>query len=59
MSEEDFARLIDKLKQVKKAEVMCGLRIPREEAVKLEGDELVQKVQETFETLLPLYKMAF
>ena len=29
---------------------MCGLRIPREEAVKLEGDKLVQKVQETFET---------
>ncbi|MFE0556055.1 YktB family protein [Paenibacillus sp. NPDC058910] len=59
MSEEDFTRLIEKLKQVKKAEVMCGLRIPREEAVKLEGDELVQKVQETFESLLPLYKMAF
>ncbi|MEC0306320.1 DUF1054 domain-containing protein [Paenibacillus lautus] len=59
MSEEDFTRLIEKLKQVKKAEVMCGLRIPREEAVKLEGDELVHKVQETFETLLPLYKMAF
>ncbi|MGG3282690.1 DUF1054 domain-containing protein [Paenibacillus solani] len=59
MSEQDFARLIEKLKQVKKAEVMCGLRIPREEAVKLTGDELIHTVQETFEKLLPLYKMAF
>ncbi|MFC7681633.1 YktB family protein [Paenibacillus sp. GCM10028914] len=59
MDQERFDILINKLKQVKKAEVMCGLRIPREEAAKLSGDELVEKIQETFETLLPLYRMAF
>ncbi|ANA81769.1 DUF1054 domain-containing protein [Paenibacillus glucanolyticus] len=59
MNEQEFASLIHKLKQVKKSEVLCGLQIPREEAVKLDGDELVKKVQETFETLLPLYKLAF
>ncbi|ANY72076.1 hypothetical protein BBD41_05415 [Paenibacillus ihbetae] len=59
MSQGDFEKLIHKLKEVKKAEVMCGLRIPREEAVKLSGDKLLEKVQETFETLLPLYKMSF
>ncbi|GAB6929694.1 YktB family protein [Paenibacillus sp. JCM 10914] len=59
MSHEDFAQLIQKLKQVKKAEVMCGLRIPREEAIQLNGEQLVQKVEETFETLLPLYKLSF
>lgn len=59
MDQEHFSSLINKLKQVKKAEVMCGLRIPREEAAKLSGEQLVEKVQKTFETLLPLYRMAF
>lgn len=59
MDKERFNTLINKLKQVKKAEVMCGLRIPREEAAKLSGNELVNTIQETFETLMPLYRMAF
>lgn len=59
MSKESFGVLINKLKQVKKAEVMCGLRIPREEAASIEGDKLVETIQDTFETLLPLYRMAF
>lgn len=59
MDHERMGALINKLKQVKKAEVMCGLRIPREEAAKLSGEQLLEKVQETFETLLPLYRIAF
>ncbi|WP_054958339.1 YktB family protein [Paenibacillus dakarensis] len=59
MNEERLGALINKLKQVKKAEVMCGLRIPREEAVKQSGDQLIETIQETFETLLPLYRIAF
>lgn len=59
MDDELLSKLINKLKQVKKAEVMCGLRIPREEAAKLSGEQLIEKVQETFETLLPLYRIAF
>ncbi|WP_106768224.1 YktB family protein [Paenibacillus faecalis] len=59
MDQESFDVLINKLKQVKKAEVICGLRIPREEAVNIKGDKLIETIQETFETLLPLYRMAF
>lgn len=59
MSKEDFTSMIHKLKQVKKSEVMCGLRIPREDAVKLSGDELIGTIQKTFETLLPMYRLAF
>ena len=59
MSEEDFTRLIEKLKQVKKAEVMCGLRIPREEAVKLEGDKLVQKCRRRLRQLRRFIKWRF
>ncbi|NMO94699.1 YktB family protein [Paenibacillus lemnae] len=59
MKDEQFAELITKLKQVKKAEVMCGLRIPREEAAKMSGDELTSHIQTTFEALLPLYRLAF
>lgn len=59
MKEQNFEALIDKLKRVKKAEVMCGLRIPREEASGMSGEQLLLKIQETFEMLLPLYRLAF
>ncbi|MFI2857573.1 DUF1054 domain-containing protein [Paenibacillus sp. JSM ZJ436] len=59
MDSEAFAELIRKLKQVKKAEVMCGLRIPREEASRMNGEELSGMIQNTFETLLPLYRLSF
>ncbi|MDR0271023.1 DUF1054 domain-containing protein [Paenibacillus sp.] len=59
MSAKDFSQMADKLEKVKKSEVLCGLRIPRGEAVLENGQELVQVIQSTFEKLLPLYKMAF
>lgn len=59
MDKESFSALIAKLKQVKKAEVMCGLSIPREKVSTMNGGELIRTVQETFETLLPLYRLAF
>ncbi|WP_339324151.1 DUF1054 domain-containing protein [Paenibacillus sp. FSL W8-0194] len=59
MSPKAFSEMADRLEKVKKAEVLCGLRIPKGEAVLENGPELVSVIQSTFETLLPLYKMAF
>ncbi|GIO30603.1 MULTISPECIES: DUF1054 domain-containing protein [Paenibacillus] len=59
MSAKDFSQMAERLEKVKKAEVLCGLRIPKGEAVLENGPELVSLIQSTFETLLPLYKMAF
>ncbi|MCJ8011314.1 DUF1054 domain-containing protein [Paenibacillus sp. KQZ6P-2] len=59
MSSKDFTQMAVKLDKVKKSEVLCGLRIPRGEAVLENGPELLSVIQSTFEKLLPLYKMAF
>lgn len=59
MKAADFAKMADKLKNVKKSEVLCGLRIEKGDPVLEEGDQLVSVIHSTFEQLLPLYKMAF
>ncbi|MGG1618300.1 YktB family protein [Paenibacillus sp. NRS-1782] len=59
MDEKDFQTIIDKLQQVKKAEVMCGIRIDRDDPLASDGAALLQTVRSTFERLLPLYQIAF
>ncbi|WP_149093463.1 YktB family protein [Paenibacillus terrae] len=59
MDEKDFQTIIDKLQQVKKAEVMCGIRIDRDDLLVGDGAALLHTVRSTFERLLPLYRMAF
>jgi uncharacterized protein YktB (UPF0637 family) len=59
MTDEQFAELSRKLKEVKKAEITCGLRIDKEDPLLQDGEALLGVIQETFETLLPLYRMSF
>ncbi|AET61654.1 hypothetical protein HPL003_24690 [Paenibacillus terrae HPL-003] len=59
MDEKNFQTIIDKLQQVKKAEVMCGIRIDRDDPLASDGAALLQTVRSTFERLLPLYQIAF
>ncbi len=59
MDTEEFQTIINKLQQVKKAEVMCGLRIDRNDPLASDGAALLQTVRSTFEHLLPLYRMSF
>ncbi|MGC5773569.1 YktB family protein [Paenibacillus pabuli] len=58
MQDEDYDKIITKLKTVKKAEVMCGLRIDRDDPLTADGDKFLETVRSTFKTLLPLYKMS-
>lgn len=55
----ELKKMAERLKNVKKAEIMCGLRIERDDPVLRDGDKLIAKVEETFTTLLPLYKASF
>lgn len=57
LTEEDLVSMFQRLQKVKKAEILCGIHIPRDKAVKLTEDELLGTIQNTFETLVPLYKM--
>jgi uncharacterized protein YktB (UPF0637 family) len=57
MSQDEFIALSERVQNVKKAELLCGLHLDRNTAIKLNGDEFIQEVNNAFETLLPLYKM--
>jgi len=58
LSNKDLELMFTRLQTIKKAELLCGVQIPREQAVKMSGDELIEKITKTFEQLMPLYKLA-
>ncbi|WP_438351544.1 YktB family protein [Paenibacillus sp. FA6] len=55
----DLKAMAHKLSTVKKAEIMCGLRIDNDDPILQNGEELLALIHTTFEQLLPLYKMSF
>ena len=57
LDEEQLVSMFKRLQIVKKSELLCGIHIPREKAVQLTQDELLDTIQNTFETLLPLYQI--
>lgn len=57
LSEEDLHMMFERLQTVKKAELLCGIEIPREDAVKMTGEELLQTIHDVFTQLIPLYKL--
>lgn len=57
LNAEDLISMFQRLQTVKKAEILCGIHIPRENVVKLNERELLETIQSTYETLLPLYKL--
>lgn len=59
MTKDSFDNIANKLKSVKKSEVLCGLRIPKGDPVLESGEKLISVIHSTFEDLLPLYKMSF
>lgn len=50
-------KLIERLRDVKKGEFMIGLQIPREQAIQLSAKEFAKTVEDTFNTLLPIYNI--
>lgn len=58
LSKDNLLSMFKRLQTVKKAEILCGLNIPREEAVKLSGEETLSKIEFVFKEILPLYKLA-
>lgn len=58
-SSQTLKDMAEKLKTVKKAEIMCGLRIERDDPILGDGEKLTAKIEETFGSLLPLYQASF
>ncbi|MBP1999305.1 uncharacterized protein YktB (UPF0637 family) [Paenibacillus shirakamiensis] len=59
LSSTNFKEYAEKLQSVKKSELLCGLRIEREDPILKDGTQLLERIEQTFETLLPLYKASF
>lgn len=52
---EKLEQLLVRLRDVKKGEFLVGRHIPREQAIQLSADNLHCLIEETFDTLLPIY----
>ncbi|WNQ13609.1 DUF1054 domain-containing protein [Paenibacillus aurantius] len=59
MTGDDFAQMLYKLRHVKKAEVLCGVRLERNDPLVGQGEALLETAERTFETLLPLYRLSY
>ncbi|WP_280769130.1 YktB family protein [Salipaludibacillus daqingensis] len=56
ISKEKLEEMFQRLSSIKKAELLCGIRLePEDEAVK-NGDIFVKKVEQAFDTLMPMYR---
>jgi uncharacterized protein YktB (UPF0637 family) len=58
VSKDDLLTYFDRLQNVKKAELLLGYVIDKENVVQLGSDGLLQKIEEVFKKITPLYKMA-
>ncbi|WP_219836410.1 YktB family protein [Paenibacillus sp. R14(2021)] len=59
LGREGLIKLLERLRTVKASEALCGIIIDRQDPVLANGDAFLAKVEETFRTVLPLYKMSF
>lgn len=57
VKKERLEEMATRLSTVKKAELLCGVRIEKEEAVNMSEDEWYDRISATFKTLLPLYNL--
>lgn len=57
LSDEQLHRLFQRLQTVKKAEMLCGIHIPKEEAIAMHGAETIETISRAFIKLIPLYKL--
>ncbi|MED4226146.1 DUF1054 domain-containing protein [Neobacillus cucumis] len=58
LSKADLLTQFERLKTVKKAELLCGYTIDREKTMELGGTGLLAQIEEVFQQVSPLYKIA-
>ena len=58
ISDEELAGWLERLKSVKAAEITCGIHIPASDPLLRDGQAFLRSAEQTFGTLLPLYRMA-
>jgi len=58
LSDEELAELFARLKNVKVAELTCGIHLQREDPLLADGEAFLRRAEDVFRTLMPLYRMA-
>ncbi|MDQ1146861.1 uncharacterized protein YktB (UPF0637 family) [Bacillus sp. SORGH_AS 510] len=58
LSKTDLNGIFDRLKNVKKAELLCGLTLDKEKVIEIGAEGLIQQIEKVFQTVAPLYKLA-
>lgn len=58
LSDEQLAGLLERLRSVKQAELLCGLELKRGDARLSSARALSDTIESTFEAVLPLYRLA-
>jgi uncharacterized protein YktB (UPF0637 family) len=58
LSKDELLSYFDRLQNVKKAELLCGFTIDREQVIELGSDGLIQQINEVFTQVAALYKIA-
>lgn len=58
LKKEDLRSMLERLETVKKAELLSGYEINREKVLEMSAEELLQQINEVFNKVAPLYKMA-
>ncbi|MBU9711270.1 YktB family protein [Evansella tamaricis] len=57
MDKEDFRKILERFRDVKKAEFLVGKHFPKKSELLSDGQAFLQEVNRIYEELLPLYKM--
>ncbi|WP_349410354.1 DUF1054 domain-containing protein [Pseudalkalibacillus sp. SCS-8] len=58
VDKEKFVEMTTRLRDIKKAELLCGIHIPNDDRLLQDGEGLLSEMDRTFNTLLPLYRYA-
>lgn len=59
LDREQLVQYFNRIRTVKKAEALCGIIIGRDDPLLQDGPRLLQLAEQTFSTLLPLYRLSF
>lgn len=58
LTKEELFNMTERLKKVKKAEILCGIKIERNDPILHDGRKLLETIEQTFDILQPLYQLA-
>lgn len=55
----DLVKSLERFRDVKKAEFLIGRHLGKNDPILNDGDQFINFVKETFETLIPIYKLSY